>query len=60
MYSDACDVEGNYKCQDCSDCLLKRLAVMVNQAKHGAKAAGHFNFLADKILQNLDIEQRGS
>lgn len=44
-------------CQDCTNCLIKQIAIMCNYAIHGAKATGHFNFLGEKILGLLDIQE---
>lgn len=56
-----CDSENLNKpstyCQDCTDCVMKQIAIMCNYAIHGAKATGHFNFLGEKILGLLDIQE---
>lgn len=44
-------------CSQCTDCKLKQIAIMCNYAIHGAKATGHFNFLGEKILKLLDIQE---
>ena len=45
------------QCADCDDCVVKQIAIMCNYAIHGAKATGHFNFLGEKILKLLDIQE---
>lgn len=44
-------------CKDCTDCVMKQIAIMCNYAIHGAKATGHFNFLGERILKLLDIQE---
>ena len=54
---DGCSLENMKCCENDANCLIKQIAIMCNHAIHGAKATGHFNFLGEKILGLLDIQE---
>lgn len=48
IYKDCCDLEGNYKCQQHSDCVLKQIVEVVSTFKSS---------YADVVLDKLEIEE---
>ncbi len=54
-YSDYCEEIKSYECQDCTDCVLKRIVSRLNNfAEDYGLDAG---FYADELLSYLDIQE---
>ena len=54
-YRHCCDLDGNYKCQNCTDCLLKQIVEMcVDKMDNEFNSSSVF---AQEILDILDISE---